>query len=404
MEEQTLEMTVNLEKEKKKNIRLAIGVASLGVVRFLTIYEMAEARGYCGRDGRGKGSLVPRGGFVAAAKQIIYVSFIVAIICVQLCIPLPDAAIANDTIVEITPQGLQFKREDKISIEKESLHISLKKIEVSYIFKNHSSKDITAEVAFPVPPYRIYDLLIGNHSHKPIQFGDFKAKVNNKQTSYKKEIRALVNGKDYAPLLQSLNISIEDFGKYDLANPDGANDVLRLTKEDKNKLLELGILNEGEPVWTVEIKYHWTQTFPANSSVNIKHSYTPYYGGMYGVFQEWQNEVSGEVDSGIMQESCLAQDTKKAIEERAFAKVKGTHKAINLYYDWVSYILTTANNWKQPIKDFHLIIEKPENAITSLCFGHKLIKTSPTRFEAHIKNFIPEKDLKVYFIFEEQVF
>ena len=334
-------------------------------------------------------------------KHLIYVSFIIAIIWLQLFILSVNLSIANDTIVEIAPQGLQFKTEDNISIEKESLFISLKKIEVSYIFKNHSSKDITAEVAFPVPPYQIHGFIMGNHSHKPINFSDFKVEVNNTQTSYKKEIRALVNGRDYGALLQNLNISIEDFGKYDFANPQKESDISRITKEDRRKLLELGILNGGEPHWTVEMKYHWTQTFPANSSVSIKHSYTPYFGGIYQVFQGWENELLGEISGGIAEESCLDQKTKKAIEKKMIARVKGSNKAFNLYCDWVSYILTTANNWKKPINDFHLIIEKPENAITSLCFDHKLIKTSPTRFEAYVKNFIPGKDLKVYFIYEE---
>ena len=41
MEEQILEMSVNPEKEKKKNIRLAIGVASLGVAGFFAIYVIS---------------------------------------------------------------------------------------------------------------------------------------------------------------------------------------------------------------------------------------------------------------------------------------------------------------------------------------------------------------------------
>jgi hypothetical protein len=119
----------------------------------------------------------------------------------QLLVSSVTLSSANDTIVEITPQGLQFKTEDNISIEKESLYISLRKIEVSYIFRNHSSKNITAEVAFPVPPYQIHGFIMGNHSHKPINFGDFKVEVNNAQTSYKKELRALVNARNYAPLI-----------------------------------------------------------------------------------------------------------------------------------------------------------------------------------------------------------
>ena len=334
-------------------------------------------------------------------KHIIYVSFIIAIICFQLFVLSVNLSIANDTVVEITPKGLQFKIEKNISIEREDLYISLKKVEVSYIFKNHSDKDITAEMAFPVPPYQIHDLKIVNHSHKPINFRDFIVEVNKRQITYKKEIRALVNGKDHTALLRNLNISIEDFGKYDFANPNQESDISKLTRENKKVLADLGILNVTEPRWTVEMKYHWTQTFPANNTVNIKHSYTPYYGGRYQVFQEWENKVLGEIDWEIAEGSCLNQKTKKAIEKKMIAKVKETNKMINLNYDWVSYILTTANNWKKPIKDFQLIIEKPENAIMSLCFDHKLLKTSPTRCEANIKNFIPEKDLKVYFIYEE---
>ena len=38
LEEEILEMPVDFEKEKKKNIRLAIGVASLGVAGFFVVY------------------------------------------------------------------------------------------------------------------------------------------------------------------------------------------------------------------------------------------------------------------------------------------------------------------------------------------------------------------------------
>jgi len=41
LEEEILEMPINLEKEKKKNIRLAIGVASLGVVGFFVMYILS---------------------------------------------------------------------------------------------------------------------------------------------------------------------------------------------------------------------------------------------------------------------------------------------------------------------------------------------------------------------------
>lgn len=328
-------------------------------------------------------------------QPIVCVGVISAMVCFQLFSALVNPSIANDTIVEITPQGLQFKTEKNISIEREDLYISLKKVEVSYIFKNHSDKDITAEMAFPVPPYKIFDFKIVNHSHKPINFRDFIVEVNNRQITYKKEIRALVNGKDHTTLLRSLNISIEDFGKYDFANPNQASDISKLTEENRKILANLGILNVTEPCWTVEMKYHWTQTFPANSNVSIKHSYTPYYGGEPGTFHwnMWTNKLEGDINERIVKESCLDQKTEKAIEKKMIGKLE-----VYIYYTWVSYILTTANNWKTPIKDFHLTLEKSENAIISLCFDHKLVKTSPNRFEADIENFVPKRDLEVYFI------
>lgn len=328
-------------------------------------------------------------------QPIVCVGFISAMICLQVFVFLVNPSIANDTLVEITPQGLQFKIEKNISIEREDLYISLKKVEISYIFKNHSNKDITAEMAFPIPPYQIHDLKMVTHSHKPINFRDFIVEVNNRQITYKKEIRALVNGKDHTALLRSLNISIEDFGKYDFANPNQESDISKLTEENRKVLVNLGILNVTEPRWTVEMKYHWKQTFPVNSNVSIKHGYTPYYGGQYDVFHwnKWTNKLEGDINEMILKESCLDQKTKKAIEKKIIGKFE-----VNIDYSWVSYILTTANNWKTPIKDFHLILEKEENEMISLCFDHKLVKTNPNRFEAHVENFVPKRDLKVYFI------
>ncbi|MBI4825928.1 MAG: DUF4424 family protein [Nitrospirae bacterium] len=105
-----------------------------------------------------------------------------------------NSSFANDTVAEITPNGLQFKTEENISIEREDLYISLNKIEVSYIFKNHSDKDITVEVAFPIPPY--WGLEVANipYSHYPLNFSDFIAEADGKKIDYKKEVRAFSNG------------------------------------------------------------------------------------------------------------------------------------------------------------------------------------------------------------------
>jgi hypothetical protein len=321
-------------------------------------------------------------------------------------------AFANDTITEITPQGLHFMTTDNISIERENLYISLNKIEVSYIFRNNSANDITAEVAFPVAPYYGGDVANVPFSHYPLGFGDFEVEVNGKLISCKKEVRAYTKGKnvvDITDFLRDMNISIEDFagttsGGGFGGGPIGHNAIEKLPKEDREKLLKLGAIDsENIPYWIVDIKYYWKQKFPANSTVSIKHRYTPYYGSRFDVFQpspRWPYK-EGEMSTGIVKESCLAQNIKESLEKKMITKVNETGKMTYLGYSWVSYILTTANNWQGPIKEFHLIIEKPEGSILSLCFDNKIVKSGPTRFEAQINNFIPKRDLKIYFISEK---
>lgn len=339
-------------------------------------------------------------------RYLIILSVLIVVTLLQSSISTVNFASANDTIVEITPQGLTFKREERISIEEENLHISLRKIVVSYIFRNNSGDDIVAEVAFPVPPYHINDLGTGNYSHSPLNFNDFSVEVNKTPIAHKKDIRALVDGNEYTSVLQEMGISIEDFGKYAIDDPKKANDLSKVSAKDRKTLVELGLLTlpEEMPNWTVEMKYHWEQTFPANSILAVKHSYTPYFGGEYQMFHAADGEVFGEINREIAKESCLDPKTKANLERKMSAKATETQKEVPLHFSWVAYILTTANNWRKPIKNFNLQIERPGNSVVSLCFDNTLVKTSPTRFESHIQNFIPEKDLKVYFIGESSPF
>ena len=60
---------------------------------------------------------------------------------------------ANDSDASVALGGVQLTREPRISMESERLTISLSKITVEYEFLNESDKDITTDVAFPIPPY-----------------------------------------------------------------------------------------------------------------------------------------------------------------------------------------------------------------------------------------------------------
>lgn len=65
---------------------------------------------------------------------------------------------------------------------------------------------------------------------------------------------------------------------------------------------------------------------------------------------------------------------------------------------WVDYILTTANTWKIPIKDFELIIEKsaPEDQV-SFCWDGKVEQPDNRKLVARVRNFVPKRELKVTF-------
>jgi len=61
--------------------------------------------------------------------------------------------LGNDSAASRAIGGIQLRREANISMEKERLTISEAKVTVEYEFLNQTDKNITTEVAFPIPPY-----------------------------------------------------------------------------------------------------------------------------------------------------------------------------------------------------------------------------------------------------------
>ena len=64
----------------------------------------------------------------------------------------------------------------------------------------------------------------------------------------------------------------------------------------------------------------------------------------------------------------------------------------------VRYILTTGGNWRAPIGDFRLVVDKGRaDAIVSFC-GEGVRRISPTRFEVRHRNWRPDRDLAVLIV------
>jgi hypothetical protein len=66
---------------------------------------------------------------------------------------------------------------------------------------------------------------------------------------------------------------------------------------------------------------------------------------------------------------------------------------------WVDHILTTANAWRTPIKDFELVVKKtsPEDCV-SFCWDGKVETLDNRTFIARVKNFVPKYELQVLFL------
>jgi hypothetical protein len=304
---------------------------------------------------------------------------------------------ANDAVGELAAGGIQLRQEARISMEKERLEIGLDKVRVEYEFLNLADQDITTQVAFPVPPYE-YDSAALQTRYP--YFTDFRVWVDGQEVKYETEIRAKLNGADYTDLLRGLGIDIETFGN-SVAEAEADNSqIAKLPKPAKENLARLGLIDEvnGEPRWSVHKTYHWKQRFPAQKILKVRHEYRPIVG--------WYQLIVGADPSQLnrlVKEACL----DPALEKRLSAAAKqmmakeGSIHALGTE-ELVKYILTTANTWRTPIKDFELIVARPPTSgqrkkFISFCWDGKVQRLDENHFAARETNFLPRRELAVYY-------
>lgn len=285
---------------------------------------------------------------------------------------------ANDSATEVATGGLTLKKEPRISMEKEDLLISPDKVKVAYVFKNNSDENIQLDVAFPVPDYGcIPDTIIPS-------FSEFSVQADTTPVPYKIETKATFNGQDITEILQSIRKeNLDHFFGFDISHEKGFEPPL--SDANYKKLQSLNLLDDiGAPKWVISKKYYWKQIFPAHKEVKIIHEYPPYQGYQY---YSWDERKKLEA------QSCVSERQIKEI-------YKGMSENDNLFrVRWVKYILTTANNWQTPIKNFHLTLDYPGNyRAVGICLDSKNKKISGKKIEILEKDFIPKSEITAYFI------
>ena len=326
---------------------------------------------------------------------------------------------ADDSAASIAAGGLVPRRETRIVMAKEVLRISPDKIVVNYDFRNDTDQDVTTEVAFPIPPYTYGP---DGPAISDASFSGFQLFVGGKTVAFQAEAKATLNGKDVTAILTANKIDIASFGH--LREPDPAStqtqtpDVLRLPKAEQQRLAQLGLYDadDGWGLWTVQLQYHWTQTFPAHSTVHIQHQYTPVEGDELMLLDTLKNvsahkQPTGDPDT-VKYELEDMQRLEALCPDPAFLSgligrmdASGPGYGQYAHPHWVDFILTSANTWKQPIEDFTLIVErgKPEeeNTQTFVSFcppqNAHVDKLDANTFQVHLTNFVPQSELRIGF-------
>jgi hypothetical protein len=310
-------------------------------------------------------------------------------------------AFADDGAASIAAGGIVMTREPRITMAKEVLFISETNVRVDYDFRNDTDADITTEVAFPIPDY---ELDMGNISPSEQGFDDFKLWVDGKPVRYAIEARAIVKGRDESALLRSMGVDVGSFGRS--TDNDNQPQVKRLSEAQKERLRKAGLIDrkDDEPNWKVRKKYHWLQAFPAHSTIHIRHEYSPVLGNSnsiaYGTML-----TTGKVDKNDYELAsvCPAQELLSRLREDT------RHPKHRVAIDYVDFILTTANTWKQPIEDFTLDIERPPLAndpnhpatgvnFVSFCWDGPVEAVDANHFRAHKTDFVPSKELRIGFL------
>lgn len=312
-----------------------------------------------------------------------------------------NAAVADDGAASIAAGGIVMTREPRITMAKEILFISVTKVKVDYDFRNDTDSDITTEVAFPVPAYK---LAWDEFSIREQGFDDFRLEVQGMPVHFDIEAKAKLKGRDVSETLRKYGIDIATFGHFN-EDTHYARDVRRLSATQRAALVKAGLIDsetdQDEAIWSVEKKYYWQQTFPAHSVVHISHQYTPALGDLnsvrYGLMQAKEDPSPAKqldefcLDPGLR--STLTRYVEKPSSDAAYSDAP---------YSWVDFILTTANTWKTPIEDFTLIIERDrekgaKQSFVSFCWDGPVTKTDADHFSAHVDNFVPKQELHIGF-------
>jgi hypothetical protein len=315
-------------------------------------------------------------------------------------IAVAPAGRANDSSAELTTGGLVLTHDPAIEMRAEDLYISAKEVRVRYRFANTSAKDVTITVAFPMPDITIEgeDDMISVPTEDPRNLLGFATTVDGRPVAAQVEQKVFAKGVDQTAFLIAHGIPLAPHLKT-------TNDILdALPRAGKDEIVRLGLgqimeYDAGKgwehhlyATWTLKTKYYWRQTFPAGREIAVEHRYKPSVGATSGT--SWGSPYYPTTPEypGIRRKYC--------VDDQFLTAIKNTPRRPDVEYapfteQRIDYVLTTGANWKAPIGDFRMVIDKSDaSSLISFC-GEGVRKIGPTQFEVRHTNYMPTKEVSV---------
>ena len=314
------------------------------------------------------------------------------------------AAFANDSSAEKAAGGLILRQNRDIDMVSEDLFVSPALVRVRYVFRNRAAQPRRITVAFPMP-----DRDLSYEMESEVAYpDDFHTMVEGRPVRMNVERRAVLNGVDRTAELTRLGVPV--------APPAGqsatwlAQRIRRLPRATQERLASAGLIDAASladsshqilPMWTVRETWHWDQVFPAGRDLRVEHRYAPGVGGTAGVPLANREFRSGENGREYQRTYCTDAAFLAAIDRmQARAEREQDHYPMERR---LGYILRTGGNWRSPIGDFRMVVDKGSpNAIVSFC-GEGVRRLSPTQFEVRHRNWRPDRDLAVLIVTAEPI-
>lgn len=312
-------------------------------------------------------------------------------------------AAANDSVAELATGGLVLTETAEIAMAREDLRISADRIEVDYVFRNLTPRDIPATVAFPMPE-------IGGPPERATaipatgaNFLDFTVMQDGKPIAPQLEARAFAGGRDVTAQLGSAGVPVFSGGDTAQAALDrldaataadwAAQGIIAIEDWDDGS----GMQPHRVAQWTTRSSWHWQTVFPGGAEVSVAHRYRPSVGASVGLnFIDYDRmRVGGPALDDYRHRYCMDDAFIAGVNKRLPTTPGGPLPSETR----LAYVLGTGGNWAGGrIGEFTLTVDKGRpDALVSFC-GSGVEKTGPTTFRMTARDFQPPALLEVLIV------